>query len=131
MTPLEIIKDAMLETGEIQSGEEPSAEETSDYLGMWNDWVFSQETAGMTLNHTTAALNDVLPYPDNHKRCFVFNLAVEMCPGLGIQPKPTTAVFASDTLQLLKNYYLVNPLLRVDDMLHPFYEPNRYFVDQI
>jgi len=127
MTPLGIIKDAMLEIGVLQSGESPTDAEAKDSLGKFNDMLSSGELDGLNLGHVTAGLNTELPFPTHHRQAFMYNLAVLLCPMFGVNPNPVTVQMAQNAAKSLKNYYLDIANLRTDDAIHPAYSPNRYF----
>ena len=104
-TALQIIKDAMLELGILQTQEEPSADEAQDGLRLLNQMLQYWQIKGITLNHTDATLTDTLPFPSDHILPITLGLAVYCAAQYGVALRGDTAAKADDAFDNLLSLY--------------------------
>ena len=94
MTPNDAIKSALSLIGVLAEGETPNAEQASDGLDALNDMISSWEMVGLSIGHTTVAINDTMSIPAQYNKAIKYNLALELAPNYEIEPPMIVALHA-------------------------------------
>lgn len=113
-----MITRALRTLGVLQSGESPSAEESSDALVAFNDMLNFWRTQGVDLEfYEFTAISDTIPYPEDHMAAFRYNLAVWLSPEYGVSPSDVIGALALSTFEALHVQYRGNEEMVIDPML--------------
>lgn len=114
MTARDIIKRALRQIGELQSGEDPAAVDANDALTALNGMLASWDADGLRLGLPTLALTDTVPLPAGHIDGIVFNLAVTLAPEFGANVSSALGTLATRGRQTLQKVYRYVPKQVVD-----------------
>jgi hypothetical protein len=129
MTANDLIRQALLELGVISVGEGATAEEANDSLAMLNDMLAEWELSGIAIGAQSLALDTVLPWPQNHNRPVMLNLALRLSPSFGVTMNQVTAQGATAGYRALQNAYGRPHDMTVDRALwRRRYPTGRWFV---
>lgn len=105
MTALEMIRQAMLETGIIAQNESIAATDANDALKILKGMLAQWELEGIAIGQADLELTTVLPWPENHDRPVMTNFAVRLCPSYGAEPSGITLQDAADGYRVLQGAY--------------------------
>jgi hypothetical protein len=104
-TANDIVRQSLLEIGVLAVGEGATAEEANDTLNVLNDMLAAWELSGIAIGAQSLALDTVVPWPQNHNRPIMLNLALRMAPQYGVSVNPITAQGASTGYRALQAAY--------------------------
>ena len=124
-TARDVIYGALRLLGAIQSGETATAEEAADALETLNQMLHAWRDQGIDLEHADLALNDTLPFQDNHLAAIRYCLALEVAPEFGIQPNPVIVDRADAYFRGLQAFYCDPALLGTYPLMNPYWSPNQ------
>lgn len=102
----DIVTRSMRLLGVLQSGENPSAEESEDGMAALNDMLNAWADQGVDLEFFEfTSINDTVPYPEDHMAALRYNLAIELAPEFGVEVSEAIAVRAKQYFDALQVKY--------------------------
>lgn len=116
-TANDTIKSALRKIGVIAAGEAPTAQEATDGLECLNDMLHGFSADGIAFAHTTLALADNLPVPDEQVQHIKAMLAVYMAPEYGATPSPIVLAQAENARRYLQGAYSLPVTASADSAL--------------
>lgn len=122
-----VVTRALKEIGVLAAGEVANGDDLTDAIEALNQMLAAWPHDGIKVPVFTLNSGETLPYPENHTDPIMFNLAVRLSGMFESNLRPATIGFAENGYRNLQNYYVSPPEMDLDDMLHPYYAPNRYF----
>lgn len=109
-----IVRDALVQCGQLDATEAPSAEDMADGISALNRMMRGFEVEGLNLGwHDVSSPAEEAPIPPEAEEAVIYNLAMRFCGAYGLEPREVDIAVARSGLSTLRVLCTINDFARV------------------